>query len=313
MNRNNLTKADNIRKYLKGPLFNQPQFPANIGSRSLPEPGSSPYFDTPFRMSFSFPSLLLIAESFFMKGKVAIVTGGSRDIGRQVSIKLAAAGARVCVNYFGNKDMADETVRLIKDNGGEAIAVYGDMTKQADIKQMVSSCVAAFGDSIHILVNVAGGLLARKPLMELDEEFWDKVIDLNLKSAFLVTKEVVPFMSSGAAIVNFSSQAARDGGGFGALAYATAKGGVLTLTRGLSKELGPKGIRVNCVSPGMINTTFHNTFTKQEVRVNVAAATPLRREGNPEEVGELVLFLASDASSFINGESVEINGGSYFA
>jgi 3-oxoacyl-[acyl-carrier protein] reductase len=97
------------------------------------------------------------------------------------------------------------------------------------------------------------------------------------------------------------------------LAYATAKGGVLTMTRGLAKELGPKGIRVNCVSPGMINTTFHNTFTKPEVRAIVAASTPLRREGEATEVGDLVLYLASDASSFINGESIEINGGSYFA
>ena len=178
---------------------------------------------------------------------------------------------------------------------------------------MVDTCRAAFGDVINILVNVAGGLLARKPLAELDEAFWDAVIAVNLKSAYLVTKEVVPYMTSGGAIVNFSSQAARDGGGFGALAYATSKGGVLTMTRGLAKELGPKGIRVNCVSPGMINTTFHNTFTKPEVRANVAAATPLRREGEATEVGDLVVYLVSDAASFINGESIEINGGSYFA
>ena len=173
--------------------------------------------------------------------------------------------------------------------------------------------MAAYGDTIHILVNVAGGLMGRKVLADLDEEFWDAVINVNLKSVYLVTRAVVPHMTAGGAIVNFSSQAARDGGGFGALAYATGKGGVLTLTRGLAKELGPKGIRVNCVSPGMINTTFHNTFTKPEVRTNVAAATPLRREGEAREVGDLVLYLASDASSFINGESVEINGGTYFA
>lgn len=248
-----------------------------------------------------------------LNGKVAIVTGGSRDIGRAASLKLATAGAKVCVNYFGNKEMADETIRSIKDAGGEAIAVYGDMTKAKDVKNMVDACIAALGNTIHILVNVAGGLMGRKVLADLDEEFWDGVIDVNLKSVYLVTREVVPHITEGGAIVNFASQAARDGGGFGALAYATAKGGVLTLTRGLAKELGPKGIRVNCVSPGMINTTFHNTFTKPEVRTNVAAATPLRREGKAEEVGDLVLFLASDASSFINGESVEINGGTYFA
>ncbi len=248
-----------------------------------------------------------------MKGKVAIVTGGSRDIGRAVSLKLALSGAKVCVNYFGNKEMADETVKLVTDNGGEAIAVYADVSKAEDVKEMVQTCINTFGGTIHILVNVAGGLFGRKLLPDLDEAFWDNVINVNLKSVYLTAKEVVPYMKDGGAIVNFSSQAARDGGGFGGLAYAASKGGVLTLTRGLAKELGPKGIRVNCVSPGMINTTFHNTFTKPEVRTNVAAATPLRREGQADEVANLVQFLASDAASFINGESVEINGGTYFS
>lgn len=248
-----------------------------------------------------------------MKGKVAIVTGGARDIGRQVSIKLAEQGAKVCINYFGNKELAEETLGIITDAGGEAVIVHGDMTKSADVKSVVEACTTVFGDKIHVLVNVAGGILGRKPLAELDEEFWDAVMDVNLKSAYLVTRATVPHMTEGGTIVNFASQAARDGGGGGALAYATAKGGVLTMTRGLAKELGPKGIRVNCVSPGMINTTFHDTFTKPEIRTNVAAATPLRREGNASEVGDLVVYLAGDASSFINGESVEINGGTYFA
>jgi len=248
-----------------------------------------------------------------MEGKIAIVTGGARDIGRQVSLKLAAAGAKVCINYFGNESLANETLELVKAAGGEAIIVQGDMTKSADVQQVVDTCVKTFGDTIHILINVAGGIMGRKPLAELDEAFWDSVMNVNLKSAYLVTRATVPYMTAGGAIVNFASQAARDGGGGGALAYATAKGGVLTLTRGLAKELGPKGIRVNCVSPGMINTTFHDTFTRPEIRTNVAASTPLRREGNASEVGDLVLYLASDASSFINGESVEINGGSYFA
>lgn len=248
-----------------------------------------------------------------LQEKVAIVTGGSRDIGRQVAIKLSQQGAKVCVNYNQHRKFADETLQLIEDGGGQAIIVQGDMTKQDDVKNLVAECVKAFGDVIHILVNVAGGLMGRKILADLDEDFWDAVIAVNLKSAYLVTRAVAPHMTAGGAIVNFSSQAARDGGGFGALAYATAKGGVLTMTRGLAKELGPKGIRVNCVSPGMINTTFHNTFTKPEVRTNVAAATPLRREGEAGEVADLVVYLASDASSFINGESIEINGGSYFA
>jgi 3-oxoacyl-[acyl-carrier protein] reductase len=250
---------------------------------------------------------------YSMKDKIAIVTGGARDIGRQASLKLAAAGAKVCINYHSNAQQADETLKLIKDAGGEAIIVQGDMTKAADVKKIVDTCVAAYGNSIHVLVNVAGGLMGRKLLTDLDEEFWDAVINVNLKSAYLVIKEVVPYMTDGGSVINFSSQAARDGGGFGGVAYAASKGGILSLTRGLAKELGPKGIRVNCVSPGMINTNFHNTFTKPEVRKNVAAATPLRREGEAREIGDLVLYLASDASSFINGESVEINGGSYFA
>ena len=176
---------------------------------------------------------------------------------------------------------------------------------------MVNKTVEAFG-KIDILVNVAGGLMGRKPIVEMEEEFWDAIMDVNLKSVYRVCKATIPNMNDGGAIVNFTSQAARDGGGGGAIAYATAKGGVLTFTRGLAKELGPRRIRVNAVSPGMINTTFHNVHTKPEIRQKVASSTPLGREGEAPEVANLVLFLASDASSFINGEAVEINGGTYF-
>lgn len=247
-----------------------------------------------------------------LKNKVAVVTGGGRDIGREVCLKLAEHGAKVCLNYFENDDRGDETVKKITDNNGQAFLVRGDMTNPDDVSSLVKSCVDKYGDKIHILVNVVGGLVARKTIDEMDITFWDTVININLRTAFLVTKEVLPYMTEGGAIINFSSQAARDGGGPGAIAYSTAKGGVLTFTRGLAKELGPKGIRVNCVSPGMINTTFHNTFTKPEVREKVAAGTPLRREGEAGEVADLVVYLASDNASFITGASVEINGGTYF-
>ncbi len=247
-----------------------------------------------------------------LSGKVAIVTGGARDIGKQISLKLAAEGASVCINYHNNKLTAEETLAEIEAAGGKAIIVQGDMSKTTDVAKVVAECTAAFGNVINIVVNVAGGIVARKLLGDMDEAFWDNVLDINLKSAFLVTKEAVPFMTNGGSIVNFSSQAARDGGGFGAIAYATSKGGVLTLTKGLAKELGPKGIRVNCISPGMINTSFHDNFTKDEVRKNVAASTPLRREGKASEIGDLALYLASDSSSFITGASIEINGGTYF-
>lgn len=247
-----------------------------------------------------------------LKGKVVLVTGGGRDIGRCTSIKLAEAGAEVCINYYDGEEAANETLQMILDKGGKAVLAQGDMTKPQEVKNVVDKCRSAFGDRIDVLVNIAGGLMGRKTLEELDEAFWDAVMDVNLKSVYLVSRATLPYLPNGGSIINFTSQAARDGGGPGAVAYSAAKGGVLTLTRGLARELGPKGIRVNAVSPGMINTTFHNVFTKPEVREKVAAATPLRREGNPEEVADLVIYLASDASSFITGASIEINGGTYF-
>lgn len=245
--------------------------------------------------------------------KVALVTGGGRDIGRAISIELARCGAAVSVNYFDNPEQAAETVSTIKAAGGKAVAVQGDVTKPKEIQRILAETKAAFGPDIHILVNNAGGLVGRKKITEMDDEFWNTVITLNFSSVYYMVKAVLGSMPDGGAIVNFTSQAARDGGGPGAIAYASAKGGVLTMTRGLAKELGPRRIRVNAISPGMINTTFHNTFTKPEVRKRVAEMTPLGREGEAHEVASLVAFLASEAASFVNGESVEINGGIFFS
>jgi 3-oxoacyl-[acyl-carrier protein] reductase len=248
-----------------------------------------------------------------LKNKVAIVTGGARDIGRAVSLKLASEGAKVVVNYFRQEEDAKETLAAIKEIGGEAIAVYADITKTADIDTLIGRAKEAFGEQIHILINVAGGLVARKTTPEIDNEFWDFVFDLNVKSVFAVTKATLPYMPAGGAIVNFSSLAGRDGGGPGASVYSAAKGALLTYTRSLAKELGPKGIRVNGVAPGMIATTFHDTFSKPEVRANVANATPLRREGKAEEVADLVTYLVSDESSFVTGTNIDINGGLAFS
>lgn len=248
-----------------------------------------------------------------LKGKVAIVSGGARDIGRAVSLKLATEGAKVVVNYLSNPEHANETLKLIKDAGGEAIAIKADVTKPTDVANLVSETQKTFGTEIHILVNVAGGLVARKLIDDMDEDFWDFVMNVNVKTVFLTTKYVSPHMPTGSAIVNFSSQAGRDGGGFGASAYATGKGAVATFTRAMAKELGPKGIRVNAVDPGMIATTFHDTFTKPEVRIAVANNTPLRRQGEANEVADLVAYLASDESSFITGTNIDINGGTWFS
>ena len=248
-----------------------------------------------------------------LNGKVAVVTGGSRDIGRAVSVKLAAEGAKVVINYLNNEAQANETLAEIKQAGGEAIIVKADVTKTAEVAALVAEAQKAFGQDIHVLVNVTGGLVARKLLADMDADFWDHVMALNVRSAFLATQQVAPYMPAGSAIINFSSQAGRDGGGFGASAYATSKAAVATFTRAMAKELGPKGIRVNAVDPGMIATTFHDTFTKPEIRVNVANATPLRREGKASEVADLVAYLASDESSFITGTNIDINGGTWFS
>ena len=245
--------------------------------------------------------------------KVALVTGGARDIGRAVAVRLAELGASVVVNYRSDAADAEETLRQIAAKNGQAIAVPGDVLVAADIAKLVQAATEKFGGKIDILVNVAGGLIARKTILEMEEAHWDAVIDLNLKSVFLVTKAVLPHMPDGGAIVNFSSQAGRDGGGPGASAYAAAKAGVANYSRALAKELAPRRIRVNTVSPGMIATKFHDTFTKPEVRQRVAGMTPLGREGTAEEVASLAAFLASPQSSFITGESVEINGGIFFS
>lgn len=248
-----------------------------------------------------------------LEGKVAIVTGGARDIGRAVSETLASQGAKVVVNYFRSQEDGDATVKAITDAGGQAIAVAGDMTKKADVDNLVGEARKAYGDSIDVLVNVVGGLIERVALADMTEDFFETTMKLNVTSTFLASQSVIPYMSEGSAIVNLASLAGRDGGGPGAGAYATSKGAVMTLTRAFAKELGPSGIRVNGVCPGMINTTFHDTFTKDAVRANVAAGTPLRREGEAGEIADLVLFLASSASSYMSGANVDINGGAFFS
>jgi len=248
-----------------------------------------------------------------LQGKTAIVTGGARDIGRAISVKLAGMGANVVVNYFNKKSDADETLDIIKSNGGNAVAVKADMTKWADCHHLVAEAQKAFGQEVHILVNNAGGLVARKKLAEMDEEFWDYVMTLNAKSTFMMHKAAVPHMPSGSSIVNIASQAGRDGGGGGSAIYATSKGAVMTFTRSMSKELGPQGIRVNALCPGLINTTFHDTFTADNVRTAVAGKTPLRREGSATEVADLVGYLATEQASFITGVNFDINGGLAFS
>lgn len=248
-----------------------------------------------------------------VKGKIAIVTGGARDLGRAISVKLAAEGAKVCVNYFENEQDAKDTLDIISKAGGEAIMVQGDMTKAADVQRLVGETVKAFGEQIDILVNVVGGIVGRKTITEQDEKWYDFLMDVNMRSCWLCTREVVPHMANGGSIVNFSSLAARDGGGPGASMYATAKAAVMTFTRAMAKELGPQNIRCNALCPGTIATSFHDRFNTPENRERMRQGYPLRREGTAQEVADLVCFLASSESSYLTGTNIDINGGSFFS
>lgn len=246
-----------------------------------------------------------------LKDKVAIITGGGRDIGRATAIRLAEAGASVAINYHSSADGAESAVEQIKSSGGSAFAMQGDMTDEKAVADLVAKTVETFG-GVNILAHITGGLVARKPLAELTTEHWNTVMNLNAASFLFLARAAVPHMGDGDAIVVTASQAGRDGGGPGALAYAASKGAVMTMTRGLAKELGP-GIRVNSVCPGMIDTDFHNTFTKPEVRTNVANATPLKREGTSEDVANLMCYLVSSEAAFVTGTNVDINGGMVFS
>ncbi|MET0245782.1 MAG: glucose 1-dehydrogenase [Sphingomonas sp.] len=247
------------------------------------------------------------------KGKVAIVTGGGRDIGKSISKRLASEGARVVINYRSDDASAQATADEIVEAGGSALLHRADVTVANEVAGLIAASTQAYGEGIDLLVNCAGGMVARKTLAEMDETFFDHVMDLNLKSAFLVTKAALPHLREGSAIVNLASLAGRDGGGPGATVYATAKGALMPLTRGWAKELGPQGIRVNALCPGLIGTSFHDIFSKPEGRKAVAGNTPLRREGHPDEVAAAVAYLLSEEASFLTGVNLDINGGLFFS
>jgi len=240
-------------------------------------------------------------------GKLALVFGGSRDIGGA----LAQQGATVAFTYHGSDPAA--TVAAIEATGQKAFAQKVDAYDTVDVRDFASWAIEQSGLPIGVLVNVTGGILARRKMDEMDDDFWDQVFALNVRSVFALTQAAIPLMSDGGAIVNVSSQAGRDGGGGGAIAYSSAKGALMSMTRGLAKELGPRRIRVNAVCPGMISTKFHDDFTKPEIRQRVAGMTPLGREGQASEVADLVAYLASDQSSFVTGACVDINGGTLFS
>jgi 3-oxoacyl-[acyl-carrier protein] reductase len=255
---------------------------------------------------------LTVSSSFDLNGKVALVTGSSSGIGRATAEALAANGARVAINFHRNETGASEARAQITAAGGSAIVIQADVTRASEVQALVEQTVAEFGP-IDILVNNAGSLVERLKILELSEERWDEVIDLNLKSAFLCCRAVAGSMMErqAGAIINVSSIAGRNGGALGSIHYSTAKGGVITFTKGLAKELGPYGVRVNAVSPGVIDTPYHEQFSSPEMMKTYAGMIPFGRIGTPREVANVICFLASDAASYLAGETIEINGGMF--
>lgn len=246
-----------------------------------------------------------------MKNKTVLISGGGRDIGKACAIEFAKRGANVALTYFSSEETARMAEAEIRSYGVDALAIKADLTIKSDVESVINKTVSKFG-KIDSLIHVSGGLIDRVKIAEMSDEHWRKVIDVNLTSLFMMCRESIPHIPAGGSIVTFASQAARDGGGPGAIAYATSKGAIMTFTRGLAKELGPD-IRVNSLCPGMISTGFHDTFTQDEVRSKVAGATALKREGTSEEVAKLTAFLASDESSYMTGNCVDINAGLFFS
>ena len=243
----------------------------------------------------------------------AIVTGASTGIGRAIAMGLARAGADVAIHYGSSRKEADETARAVESHGRRAVLVQADFRDPTAAGKAVEAAVQALGAPIDILVNNAGSLVGRSAVEEMDAELWQEVIALNLSSVFFATKAALPYLGDGARIVNVSSVAARHGGGPGAFAYAAAKGGVMTLTRGLAKELASRNIRVNAIAPGVIETPFHDKFSTPEQLETFRKGIPLGRLGTSEECAGAVLYLVSPLASYVTGQSIDINGGQWFA
>ena len=251
-------------------------------------------------------------KNFFdFTDKVVLVTGASSGIGRATAELFGRNGAYVAITYLNNKTGADEASKAISSEGGHTpFMIQTDVTRISDVQRMVREVEDKFG-AIDILVNNAGSLIERLRTLELTEERWNQVINLNATSAFFAAKAVIPKMleKGSGVIINVTSIAARNGGALGSIHYSSAKAAILTMTKGLAKEFAPQGIRINAVSPGVIDTPYHENFTTPEVMENLRKAIPLGREGRPDEVAGVIAFLASDAASYLCGETVEVNGG----
>ena len=242
-----------------------------------------------------------------LTGKVALVTGASRGIGQATAIELAKAGADVVVNFIGNEAVAQETVEKIEALGRKAIKIKANVGDADDVQAMVDEAIATFGH-IDILVNNAGitrdGLLIR-----MKDSDWDEVLNINLKGVYLVTKAVAKLMVKQRAgrIINMTSVSGVTGN-VGQANYAAAKAGVIGFTKTCAKELAARGITVNAIAPGFIETAMTDVLP-EKIKEGIAGTIPFGRMGQPEEIANVVTFLASDFASYITGQVLNVDGG----
>jgi 3-oxoacyl-[acyl-carrier protein] reductase len=243
-----------------------------------------------------------------LSGKSVLVTGGASGIGRSIALAFAREGADVALTYMTSDP--SETMATIRATGARSLAMQADLRSEPAVDEVVGKTVEAFG-KIDVMVANTGGLLKRSRAVETPLTLWNDVVAVNLTTTFLCCRAALRHMEPRKTgnLILLSSLAAHDGGGGGASHYAATKGAILTYTRALAKEVGPLGIRVNGIAPGLIGTRFHDTFTPADARRATVERTPLRREGTPEDVAGAALFLASPAASFLTGETIEVNGG----
>lgn len=254
-----------------------------------------------------------MTDNRILAGRNALVTGGGVGIGAETARALAREGARIALTYRTHAPEEKFLHDLAKLSGNDVLATKLDATVEQEVVSAVDGVAEEFG-SVDILVNNIGGLVERRRLEDMTVDLWNRVQNINVLSTMLFTREAHKHMGPGGRIINVASLAGENGGHPGALAYGTSKGAIITFTRALARELAPEDITVNAVAPGFIEgTPFHDTFTTAASKAQTITTIPLGRAGEPNEVGEVIAWLATPRSSFVSGTVVDINGAQYFA